>query len=90
MNLYYEITENGYYIKDKDDSLFSVHQYEPFIPNRNDINDKNYEKYAQMQMNEILEQRKNVISIKDLQNELELTKQAIDELMMVTMEGGMI
>lgn len=35
MDLYFEITENGYHIYDRNDSLFHIHQYEPYIPNKN-------------------------------------------------------
>jgi hypothetical protein len=50
MELYYEITENGYHIYDKNDSLFHVHQYEPYIPNKN----LSYEENAIAQIAELM------------------------------------
>ena len=48
-NLYYELTENGYHIYDRNDSLFHVHQYEPYIPDKS----KSYEENAQAQIEEL-------------------------------------
>lgn len=48
-NLYYELTSDGYYIYDKDDSLFIIHQYEPYIPDHS----KSYEENAIAQMEEL-------------------------------------
>ena len=48
-DLYYEITENGYHIYDRNDPLFHVHQYEPYIPDPS----KSYEENAQAQIEEI-------------------------------------
>lgn len=91
--LYYELTENGYYIKDKRSS-FTIYQYEPYIPYRADESDKDYAKHAQAHIDELLkaeaEVEKERITLEGLQKELDITKQAIDELMMMTMEGGMI
>ena len=50
MDLYYVIEENGYHIYDRNDSLFHVHQYEPYIPNRN----LSYEENAQAQIAELM------------------------------------
>lgn len=50
MKLYYEIDGNGYHIYDEDDSLFHIHQYEPYIPNKN----MSYEENAQSQIKEII------------------------------------
>ena len=49
-DLYYEITENGYHIYDRNDPLFHVHQYEPYIPDHT----KSYEENAQAQMHEFM------------------------------------
>ena len=49
-DLYYEITENGYHIKDRNDPLFHVHQYEQYIPDPS----KSYEENAQAQMHELM------------------------------------
>lgn len=45
-DLYYEITEDGYHIYDHNDSLFHIHQYEPYIPDSS----KSYEENAQAQI----------------------------------------
>ena len=45
-DLYYEITENGYHIYDRNDALFHVYQYEPYIPDKT----KSYEENAQAQI----------------------------------------
>jgi hypothetical protein len=42
-DLYYEITENGYHIYDRNDPLFHVHQFEPYIRDKS----KTYEENAQ-------------------------------------------
>ena len=47
--LYYELTENGYHIYDRNDPLFHVHQYEPYIPDPS----KSYEENAQAQIEEL-------------------------------------
>lgn len=49
MKFYYELTENGYWIKDEDDELFKIHQYEPYIPDKS----LSYEENAKKQMAEI-------------------------------------
>ena len=48
-DLYYEITENGYHIYDRNDPLFHVHQYEPYIPDHT----KSYEENAHAQIEEL-------------------------------------
>lgn len=47
-DLYYELTDNGYHIYDRNDKLFHVHQYEPYIPDHT----KSYEENAQAQIHE--------------------------------------
>lgn len=49
-DLYYELTENGYHIYDRNDPLFHVHQYEPYIPDHT----KSYEENAQAQIHEFI------------------------------------
>jgi hypothetical protein len=49
-DLYYVIEDNGYHIYDRNDSLFHVHQYEPFIPNKN----ISYEENAKAQIEEFM------------------------------------
>ena len=53
MNLYYEVYDKGYHIYDHDDSMFHIHQYEPYIPNRN----LSYEENAQAHIDEIIAAR---------------------------------
>ena len=48
-DLYYEITDDGYHIYDRNDSMFHIHQYEPYIPNRN----LSYEENAKAQIEEL-------------------------------------
>ena len=48
-DLYYVIEENGYHIYDRNDPLFHVHQYEPYIPDKS----KSYEENAQAQIEEL-------------------------------------
>ena len=50
MDLYYEITESGYHIYDRNDSLFHIYQYEPYIPNKN----LSYEENAQAQIAKLM------------------------------------
>ena len=50
MDLFYEITENGYHIYDKNDPLFHIYQYEPYIPNP----ELSYEENAKMHIDELL------------------------------------
>ena len=52
MDLYYVIEENGYHIYDRNDSLFHIHQYEPYIPNKS----LSYEENAQAQIAELMTQ----------------------------------
>lgn len=48
-NLYYELTTDGYHIYDRNDPLFHIHQYEPYIPDHS----KSYEENAQAQIEEL-------------------------------------
>lgn len=48
-DLYYVIESNGYHIYDRNDSLFHIHQYEPYIPDKT----KSYEENAQAQIEEL-------------------------------------
>lgn len=50
MELYYEIVENGYHIYDRNDPLFHIYQYEPYIPDPS----KSYEENAQAQIAELM------------------------------------
>lgn len=49
-DLYCEITDNGYHIYDRNDELFHIHQYEPYIPNKS----ISYEENAQAQIHDIM------------------------------------
>lgn len=59
-DLYYELTSDGYHIYDRNDSLFHIHQYEPYIPDHS----KSYEENAKAQIHEFMvpEYAKAVIS----------------------------
>lgn len=48
-DLYYTIEENGYHIYDRNDPLFHIHQYEPYIPDHS----KSYEENAIAQIAEL-------------------------------------
>ena len=48
-DLYYTIEENGYHIYDRNDPLYHIHQYEPYIPDPT----KSYEENAQAQIEEL-------------------------------------
>lgn len=77
-----------YYIKENGRRLY--YQYGEFIPHPK----ATMEESAIAHIEEIIKERaaaeKERVTIEDLQKELDITKQAIDELMMMTMEGGMI
>jgi hypothetical protein len=51
-DLYYELTSDGYHIYDRNDSLFHIHQYEPYIPDHS----KTYEENAKAQIHEFMVQ----------------------------------
>ncbi len=50
MELYYELTNDGYHIYDMNDTLFHIHQYEPYIPGHS----KSYEENAIAQIHELM------------------------------------
>ena len=50
MELYYELTNDGYHIYDRNDNLFHIHQYEPYIPDHS----KSYEENAIAQIHELM------------------------------------
>ena len=90
---YYETFENGYYIKDRNDPYMKLKQYEPFIFHRDSESDKDYRAIAQRHIQELIkadeEAEKERVSVEQLSKELELTKMAIDELMMISIGGDM-
>ena len=49
-DLYYEVYENGYHIFDRNDPLFHIHQYEPYISDHT----KSYEENAKTQIHEFM------------------------------------
>ena len=61
-DLYYVIEENGYHIYDRNNPLFHIHQFEPYIPDHT----KSYEENAISQIKEL---------IKELTKEPEPTEQ---------------
>lgn len=50
MDLYYELTPDGYWIFDRNNELFRIHQYEPYIP----YPELGYEGSAQKQIEELM------------------------------------
>ena len=58
-DLYYEITENGYHIYDRNDPLFHVHQYEPYIRDHT----KSYEENAQAQIEELTKEPEQLYTL---------------------------
>ena len=50
MDLYYELTSDGYWIFDRNNELFRIHQYEPYIP----YPELGYEGSAQKQIEDFL------------------------------------
>ena len=50
MDLYYVIEENGYHIYDRNDRLFHIQQFEPYIPDPS----KSYEENAKKQIEKLL------------------------------------
>lgn len=50
-DLYYEITDDGYWIYDRNSDL-KIHQYEPYIPDHS----KSYEENAIAQIEELMKQ----------------------------------
>ncbi len=77
-----------YYIKENGRRLY--YQYGEFIP----YPKATMEESAIAHIEEIIKERaaaeQERVTMESLQKELDITKQAIDELMMMTMEGGMI
>ena len=55
-DFYYEITETGYHIYDRNDPFFHIHQYEPYIPNPS----KSYEENAKAQIDELMKNINNI------------------------------
>ena len=49
-DLYYVVTNNGYHIYDKNDETFQIHQYEPYIPDK----EKSYEENAVAHIEKII------------------------------------
>ena len=52
-DLYFEVVENGYHIYDRNDSLFHVFQYEPYIPDKT----KTYSENAQLQIDDLTKEQ---------------------------------
>lgn len=67
MDLYYELTETGYHIYDRENSLFHVHQYEPHIPYR----EMTYAENAEQQIHEILHPEDTEATAEDYQEALQ-------------------
>ena len=89
--LRYEIDEKGtgYYIIDKYEKKL-LYQYPPYIPYEKGTIEESAQAHIEEMEREAQAAEQERITIEDLQKELDITKQAIDELMMMTMEGGMM
>lgn len=90
-DLYYEIDEKGtgYYIKDRNNALSVTHQFPPFIPHPRPTVEESAQAHIDRILRDEAEAEKERISIEKLQQELDITKMAIDELMMLSVGGGM-
>ena len=89
--LRYEIDEKGtgYYIIDKYGKKL-LYQYPPYIPYEKGTIEESAQAHIEEMEREAQVAEQERITIEDLQKELDITKMAIDELMMMTMEGGMM
>ena len=90
-DLYYEIDEKGtgYYIKDRNNALSVTHQFPPFIPHPRLTVEESAQAHIDRILKDEAEAEKERITIEKLQQELDITKMAIDELMMLSVGGGM-
>ncbi len=77
-----------YYIKENGKRLY--YQYGEFIPYPRPTMEESAVAHIEAIIKERAEAEKERVTIESLQKELDITKMAIDELMMMTMEGGMI
>ena len=91
-NLRYEIDEKGtgYYIINAVNGAKILYQYPPYIPYERDTIEQSALAHIEEMEREAQVAEQERITIEDLQKELDITKMAIDELMMMTMEGGMM
>lgn len=74
-DLYYVIEENGYHIYDRNDPLFHIHQYEPFIPDHT----KSYEENAQAQIEELTKGPEPTEQLYTLDEAAELLAQEVSQ-----------
>lgn len=78
----YEVTEKGYYILINGERV--IHQYEPFIPNK----ELSYEENAKKQIEEM---KKTDVQVEKEKTEMEQMKEEITNLqlaMLEVLEGG--
>ena len=73
-DLYYELTENGYHIYDRNDPLFHIHQYEPYIPDHS----KSYEENAQTQIEELMREPEPTEQLYTLDEAAEIIAQEVN------------
>lgn len=74
-DLYYELTSDGYHIYDRNDPLFHIHQYEPYIPDPS----KSYEENAQAQIEELSKEPEPVEQKYTLDEAADLLAQEVNE-----------
>lgn len=89
--LYYEIDEKGtgYYIKERDNALSVTHQFPPFIPHPRETVEESAQAHIDRILRDEAEAEKERVTLESLQKQIDITKMAIDELMMLSVGGGM-
>lgn len=85
----YKILDDGYEISIDGYGLFTIVQKEPNIPYPNLSYEENAKKDIEERINADEEAEKERVTFEQLSKELELTKMAIDEIMMISIGGDM-
>lgn len=90
-DLYVEANEETkeYWIKDRNEIMTPYHQYGNFIPFKRATMKESGEAHLADILRREAEAEKERITVEKLQQELNITKMAIDELMMLSVGGGM-
>lgn len=90
-DLYVEANEETkeYWIKDRNELIAPYHQYGNFIPFKRATMKESGEAHLADILRREAEAEKERITVEKLQQELNITKMAIDELMMLSVGGGM-
>ena len=90
-DLYVEANEETkeYWIKDRNEIMTTYHQYGNFIPFKRATMKESGEAHLADILRREAEAEKERVTLESLQKELDITKMAIDELMMLSVGGGM-